>query len=75
MTVRPIFIRIEPSYLIDNPRLLLYNKCCRRALYIRRAVWLHLSKGGDSVRVTMTFHVGIFTISIVVKSGNRHSAK
>ena len=32
-------------------------------------------KGGDSVRITITFYVRNRTVSIIAKSGNRHSAK
>ena len=39
--------------------------------------WPHFRKGGETMRFTLTFYVGrkTITISIVVKSKNRHSAK
>lgn len=73
MTVRPIFIRIEPSYPVDRFCLLLYNKRCRRALYIRRAVWLHTSKGGGAVYfLYLTLHIHEYVFSLRVKKDNRH---
>ena len=36
-----------------------------RALHIRQAVGLHFPKGGEAMRIT--FHIGEFTITIIVK--------
>ena len=57
-----------------------YSFLCRfmrRALHIRQAVGLYPPKGGEIMRFTFTFYVGrkTITLSIVVKSKNRHSAK
>ena len=37
--------------------------------------WLHLLKGGEHMPITLTVHIGMFTVTITVKSRNRHSAK
>ena len=40
-----------------------------------RRIRLHHPEGGVSMPITLTFHVKQFTVTITVKSGNRHSAK
>ena len=35
--------------------------------------WSHPPKGGEAMRITL--HIGPFTVTIIVKSRNRHSAK
>ena len=35
--------------------------------------WSHHPKGGEAMRITL--HIGAFTVTIIVKSRNRHSAK
>lgn len=37
--------------------------------------WLHHPKGGEAMPITLTFHILIWTVTIHVKSRNRHSAK
>ena len=48
-----------------------------KALHTTAGGWPHFRKGGETMRFTLTFYVGrkTITISIVVKSKNRHSAK
>ena len=48
-----------------------------KALHTTAGGWPHFRKGGETMRFTLTFYVGCktITISIVVKSKNRHSAK
>ena len=62
-----------------NRRNMVFFLCrfMRRALHIRQAVGLYPPKGGEIMRFTVTFYVGrkTITLSIVVKSKNRHSAK
>ena len=63
------------NFCYNNKSRLHFNR--RRALHIRQAVWSHFRKGGEIMRFTFTFYVGrkTITISIVVKSKSRHSAK
>jgi len=62
-----------------NRRNMVFFLCrfMRRALHIRQAVGLYPPKGGEIMRFTFTFYVGrkTITLSIIVKSKNRHSAK
>ena len=37
----------------------------KKTLHIRQAVGLHFPKGGEAMRIT--FHIGEFTITIIVK--------
>ena len=37
--------------------------------------WLHLRKEVRAVPITLTLHIGSYTITITVKRRNRHSAK
>ena len=48
-------------------KTVLYCFCCfgGKALHIRQAVGLHFPKGGEAMRIT--FHIGEFTITIIVK--------
>ena len=50
-----------------NRRNMVFFLCrfMRRALHIRQAVGLHFPKGGEAMRIT--FHIGEFTITIIVK--------
>lgn len=43
------------------------------AIYGRRLA--HLPKGSEPMPITLTFHVLFWTVTIRVKSRNRHSAK
>ena len=45
------------------------------ALHIRQAVCHTTQKGVMVMPITLTVHIGKFTITITVKSGNRHSGK
>lgn len=52
---------LNPVKNYDILNLLLLQK----ALHIRQAVGLHFPKGGEAMRIT--FHIGEFTITIIVK--------
>lgn len=60
-----------PGY--KNRRNMVFFLC----RFMRQAVGLYPPKGGEIMRFTFTFYVGrkTITLSIVVKSKNRHSAK
>ena len=51
------------------------RKGAERAFDKRRRFGYIPRKGVIAMRITITFHVLRWTVSIVVKSGNRHSAK
>ena len=42
---------------------------------VKKAVPSHRPKGGADMPITLTFHIFGCTVTITVKSGNRHSAK
>ncbi len=46
---------------------------CNQALHERQAVGYTTRKGVLLMRITL--HIGAFTVTIIVKSRNRHSAK
>ena len=48
-----------------------------KALHTTAGGWPHFRKGGETMRFTFTFYIGrkTFTLSLVVKSNNRHPGR
>ena len=61
------------SALIDK----LFPGCYDKggAVVITVGGWLRFPKGGVHMPITLTFHIREWTVTIQVKSRNRHSAK
>ena len=62
---------IGPAFLV---------RLCRfggKALHTTAGGWPHFRKGGETMRFTFTFYIGrkTFTLSLVVKSNNRHPGR
>ena len=47
----------------------------KKALRKKAGGWSHPRKGGEKMPITLTFHILHWTVTVKVKSGNRHSAK
>ena len=49
----------------------------RQALHTTAGGWSHFPKGGEAMRFTLTFHIGLKTVTLrlVVKSKNRHPGR
>jgi hypothetical protein len=64
---------VENSGIIQKPPVLTGGK----ALHTTAGGWPHFRKGGETMRFTFTFYIGrkTFTLSLVVKSNNRHPGR
>ena len=64
--------KTSTTCVIDNRSHMWYN--CLQTLHNGRRLIYSLAKGGGHMRIT--FHIGDFTVTIIVKKReNRHSAK
>lgn len=62
---------------VSNYAILITPPSAARRCTTTAGGWPHFPKGGEAMRFTLTFHIGhkTVTLSLVVKSKNRHSAK
>jgi hypothetical protein len=62
---------------VSNYAILITPPSAARRCTTTAGGWPHFPKGGETMRFTLTFYVGrkTITLSLVVKSKNRHSAK
>ena len=62
---------------VSNDAILITPPSAARRCTTTAGGWPHFPRGGETMRFTFTFYVGrkTITLSLVVKSKNRHSAK
>ena len=62
---------------VSNYAILITPPLAARRCTTTAGGWPHFPKGGETMRFTFTFYIGrkTFTLSLVVKSNNRHPGR
>ena len=62
---------------VSNYAILITPPSAARRCTTTAGGWPHFPKGGETMRFTFTFYIGrkTFTLSLVVKSNNRHPGR